>query len=463
MLIVNRTNFFLLQFLVITLFAFLFPNTAAFGSDEKDEQIQNLINQINKIDKQRQKEAAEFKDIIQKMEERDKRRQEEIEALKEKINDIEMALPSDEKKKETESALKVVKDKLEPVTDKLRLYGDFRLRSEIDANRADQKDPRFRERIRLRLGAEYKIYDDQLLVGARVRTGSSSDPRSPYANLEDGFESLEISLDRAYLKYTPAFFRQSSFYGGKFAHQFKTKSVYNELVWDQDVQPQGFAATYKGIYNGVIDEAYTTVGWYFVDREDDDYFWQWVAQASITKSFATNWKAILAVGTYLYGDTTPGGSTTFVNSPRNRGNAVENDNFVSDFYILDSFLDIEYSGFSMPIIITGQYFHNFGSEINEDDGFAVGAQVGKANTPKDWKLYYQFHRVEQDSIFTPFSQDDFLLATNFRGHVAGITYRISKRFDINLWTMITKRDNTFGGELSDDNEIRTRLDLNVKF
>jgi len=455
----------------IPLFLILLINIPIYAQENSKKDINRLIDQINRIERQRQKEAEEFRRVIEQMEKRDKERQEDIEALKEMVKELEVAIPTKEEKEQTESMVEVVKSKLEPLTEKLKVYGDLRLRSEIDANREDRDDPRFRERIRFRLGAEYKIYEDQLIVGARLRTGDSSDPRSPYVNLENDFENFEFSLDRVYLKYNPSFYKSLTFYGGKFGLPFKTKAVYNELVWDQDVQPEGFAAIYNSKYNGVIDEAYLTVGEYFIDRLEDDYTWATYAQVLITKSFENDWKLRLAAGTYLYTDFTSGGlgTASLVRPPKNRGNAVKDtdgdglpDEFLSDFYILDTFMDLEYSGFDKPIILTGEYFHNFGAEIDEDNGFAVGAQVGKASKPRDWKIYYQFQLVERDSVFTPFSQDDFLLATNFWGHVAGIAYRITDRVDVHLWTLISKRDKTFG-DLSDENQVRTRLDLNVKF
>ncbi|MEE9251890.1 MAG: putative porin [Thermodesulfobacteriota bacterium] len=463
----GKARFFQILLLLLAL-GLLFPIPPLAAAGGRDGDVAELKRKIEEMERQRRLEAEQFRRMIELMEERDRRRQEEIEGLKERIEELESA-PAPEREGEKMEKAAAVKEKLTPFKDRLRVYGDFRLRSELDTNRRGKEDPRFRERIRGRLGAEYDIAENQLYVGARVRTGDSDDPRSPHQSLDSDFESFEIALDMAYLLYKPSFAPGLSLYGGKFAHPFRTKAVYNELVWDSDVQPEGFSASYAHTYNGLLDDVYLTAGQYILEREGSDISWLTVAQLAVSKSFGGNWKIVLASGLYLYSNLTPGDSPTLARPPKNAGNATvdtdgdgQPDAFLSDFGILDSFLNIEYKGLPIPVVLTGQYFHNFGADIDEDDGFSVGVQVGKASEPGQWKLYYQFQIVEQDSIFTPFSQDDFLLATNFLGHVGGITYRISKRVSLNLWTLIAKRDRTFA-TLTDENQIRTRLDVNVKF
>ena len=99
---------------------------------------------------------------------------------------------------------------------------------------------RNRARTRLRVGATYKIRDD-LVFGTRIVTGNFDDPQSPHHTFGTTFNSLRLSLDRIFLKYSPQ--RAPGFWvtGGKFAHPFYANPVYGELVWDADVQPDGIA------------------------------------------------------------------------------------------------------------------------------------------------------------------------------------------------------------------------------
>lgn len=461
-------NIHFIRLIVVSIIFFLTQiQTLNAQSKNPEDEIKELKEILIQIERKKQKEIEDLKTM---MEELDKKRQKEIEELKKQIQDLESGYKQTEDTQDKKiDELTRTKEAISSLADRFKnfnIYGDFRLRAELDTNRENVDDPRFRERIRFRIGMNYKLLDNQLAIGARLVTGDSDDPRSPYVNLENNFESFEISLDRAYVQYTPSFYKWISLYGGKFNNTFKTKSIYNELVWDQDVQPEGFAFTYQRQYEGLLDNAFLTVGQYILDREEDEIAWLTTTQIYIAKTISRNIKFDLGTGMYIYYnlDADP----ALVEPPRNRGNAVvlgqdgEPIEFLSDFRIWNSFVDIEYSGFFQPIILSSQYFHNFGSEVSEDDGFSIGAQLGKASKPRDWKLYYEFQIVEQDSVFTPFSQDDFLLATNFIGHVFGFTYRISNKVSVNLWTLIAKRDKTFE-TLTDENRVRTRLDLNIKF
>lgn len=436
--------------------------------EDKEKVVQELMQRIEEMEKQRQLELEEFKRV---MEEQDRKRREEIDALKVRIEEIESNVPTEDEKEGLKKSLEIVKEKIEPVLENLDIFGDFRLRGvEADFNRPDGQPDRYRARIRFRLGAEYSFLDKQLAVGARLSTGTKNDPRSPYVSFGQLFEDFDIFLDRAYLRYSPSFFQGSSFIGGKFGLTLKNKAIYNELVWDYDVQPEGAAASYKTENIGPIDDISVTAGQYIVEENDSRISWLTTPQIVLSSSFAEVYKATLGAGGFLYygHNLTPGGSTKLVSPPQNRGNATINNAegepvaFVSDFYILDTYLDLEYNGFAKPVILSGEFIHNFGAKIDQDSGFSVGAQLGKLNHAKDWRIYYQFQLIQQDAIFTPFSQDDFLLATNFWGHVTGFQYMILKNLDIHFWVLISTPDKIFG-DFTDDTNFRGRVDLTISY
>lgn len=81
------------------------------------------------------------------------------------------------------------------------------------------------------------------------------------------------------------------------------------------------------------------------------------------------------------------------------------------------------------------------------------------------RLYYQYSGIEQDSVFSPFAQDDFLLATNHRSHLFGLNYQFTDAIGLNLYALVSSRDETFPGSTtdSDSHQWRVRADLNVKF
>lgn len=134
--------------------------------------------------------------------------------------------------------------------------------------------------------------------------------------------------------------------------------------------------------------------------------------------------------------------------------------FVSDFGISNTILAVDYSGWSTPLIFAAEYIKNTRAKIKADDGWALGSTAKKG----EWRAYYQWQVIEQDSVFSPSAQDDFLLTTNFRGHLAGVKYQLTDKIGLNLWALVSALDNTFDTPTTDSNaeQWRVQLDLNVK-
>ncbi|MDR1114280.1 MAG: putative porin, partial [Candidatus Margulisbacteria bacterium] len=82
---------------------------------------------------------------------------------------------------------------------------DFRYRLQTDTRKDAVNDaPRYRERMRYRLGITSKI-DDEFAVGARLATGALEDTKSrtdTYGN-NNAFGAADINLELAYLSYSP--------------------------------------------------------------------------------------------------------------------------------------------------------------------------------------------------------------------------------------------------------------------
>lgn len=117
----------------------------------------------------------------------------------------------------------------------LDVSGDFRLRYEHTSDHAG--DPaRDRGVLRARLGASYAL-NGRFIVGGRLTTGDPDDPNSVDVTMDEFTDDLDVSLDRAYVRYG---FDDFQLVGGKFAKPFTS----TELVWDGDVNPYGVAGRY---------------------------------------------------------------------------------------------------------------------------------------------------------------------------------------------------------------------------
>ena len=262
---------------------------------------------------------------------------------------------------------------LERALQKLQLYGDLRLRHE-SSFRLDGADDRNRERIRLRLGVNYQL-NDEVLIGARVATGDPDDPRSTHVTLGDVFDSLDVSLDRAFLTYEPTCFEGARVTAGKSNHPFYRNPVYGELLFDADVQPEGAVASYTYSEDtGAFEELSLAVGEYVIlEQSVDDEASAFVAQASGRASFSDSLSGTLALGYYHYSSVTPDGSLAILGD--NSGNATvdtdgdeEPDDFASDFGILNPIVSLDYSGWELPVVLGAEYIQNTRADIDGDTG-----------------------------------------------------------------------------------------------
>jgi hypothetical protein len=361
--------------------------------------------------------------------------------------------------------------------DRVRPFADLRLRHEWDG-RADSEN-RNRERVRFRFGATSQV-NSWLQAGFRVRTGSSDDPQSPYHDFgrvesdNQMLRGLEFSLDRVFMTATPEFLDGFYLTIGKFGHPFVKNPVFGELVWDDDVQPEGVVAGWRLMPAEGVEVDLTAGQYLLLSQDSGDEFSAFVAQAAAEVQVNRDLSVMGAVGWYRYGDTEPDGTLGAVDD--NRGNSVNidpgdpgppvvdpfPDKYLASFHILNPIASATYRGFAMPVTLAGEYVLNTGADGDTRDGnqgFALGASLGETRQPGDWSAFYQYQRIERDAVFSPFSQDDFRFGTNFKGHTYGVRYQASDRFSIRGWGLTSRPDS--GPRIG--NSTRLRLDLDAKF
>jgi hypothetical protein len=360
----------------------------------------------------------------------------------------------------------------ESVFDHLKIFGDFRFRLEGDLNRDDQPE-RFRPRVRFRLGMDWAL-TDELSLNTRLVTGDPSDAQSPHQTLGTTFNKWDSNWDRLHLTYKPKCVDGLTVWLGKFNSPFYTNPVYGELVWDQDVGAEGVAAKYtvKGDECSILEKIDFALGAYdFIESDLFDDTFALVAQVAATFKLSKCFSATGAVGYYLWGGPVAGANAVLTGD--NSGNvAIDTngdmvaDQFQSDFGIFNPIVSTTFSKWEKwPITFSAEYILNTEAENDRDQGFAIGASAGRTQKKGDWKFYYQYQLVEQDAVFTPVAGDDFILQTNFSGHVGGIWYMVTDDINLHLWTLIAAREDlgTSATTDSDQDQWRFRLDLNIRF
>lgn len=349
---------------------------------------------------------------------------------------------------------------------RLTISGDFRLRHESNFELTDQPD-RHRERVRFRLGAIYQL-SDELQVGARVATGPRTDAQSPHQTLGEAFHKFELNLDRAFASYRPQRAPGLSLTAGKFGHPFWTNPVYGELVWDQDVQPEGAVVGYSIKGKGALERVDVNLGEYLLlEQSLGDESTAFVGQVAAHGKLGKHFKPSVAVGYYNYSDLTPDRSQSLLSE--NSGNAIvgtgPTTDFASRFEILNPILALTYQNGKYPWVFSGEYIHNLRAANDHDSGWAAGLAYGATQKKGDWRLYYQRQVVQQDAVFSLVSQDDFLFSTNHRSHVFGANYQVRDNLGLHLWALLSRPDSFAPGTVSPNRDLqwRLRLDANFRF
>ncbi len=338
----------------------------------------------------------------------------------------------------------------------LNFSGDFRVRHERTTRqepgaRPDIRDPRNRDVVRFRFGINRKV-NGLFNFGARLATGSPDDPNTTDITLGDFVNDLTISLDRAYLELA---YKNLFLTGGKFANPFRT----TELLWDGDVNLQGFGASYTFSGSKKIIPKLTGV-YYIIDEQTtnpDSYMLGGQLQFSINVS--SNLNLTLAGAYYDYTIK----SLANAKSDDIQGNFLTPDGkaYLSDFDFIDAIATIDYRGFGerYPLRLVADFAKNRGA-LDEDEAYSGDLYIGKVAKKKDWRIQYGYALAENDGVLAAFSHDNTTLASNYEQHTLGIDYVVVENTILNL-TFYRYRRHHLKSANSIDNEFFSRLRLNA--
>jgi hypothetical protein len=203
--------------------------------------------------------------------------------------------------------------------EKLKLYGDLRLRYQYedkdqqlfvpdgsksrDVDRSPSGGQQSRWRFRLRLGADIKLTDNWS-AGVELSTARAAD--SGNQTYENGFDDYEIFISKAFLQWDPS--KAFTFIGGKMANPFYT----TDLVWDSDINPNGIAEVIR------FHE-------FFAPEEEEGYSKDGKTVAA-TKS-ESPWTLSLAAGQFIFDD----------NNENNIGNDESTDSYLFQTQLVGSY------------------------------------------------------------------------------------------------------------------------------
>jgi hypothetical protein len=384
----------------------------------------------------------------------------------------------------------------------LKFYGDVRFREEYftqDQDNSPTKAPtarisdRNRLRFRLRFGAT-RAFGSSVTAGFQLASGAQSDITSTNQTLTNDFQMKTILIDRAFISWAPSVLDSKvRFDLGKFANPL-TKTP---ITWDDDVNPEGIAATAEPISGTRLRAAY------FVMRENSSYIDPFMICAQLEQVFKPNsdWDMTLTAG-YEYvpyasgylatppaGTNTGAGAGVSAQSTGMLANAFDGGK-LPDINTLDMILRINHKIDGNPVVWTFQGAFNYnsfpitpstvtatafkGAGYKASNEVAMFAQVavGKVANAGDWAGSFEVGYIEPNAVFGLFSDSDS--GTGFNNYVwlKGVgEVGIEDGLSFKLGQYVAWRENydVFGGTpnstlggTSHAPVLRTQADLVVK-
>lgn len=331
-------------------------------------------------------------------------------------------------------------------------------------------DHRFRERVRLRAGAEYKPVK-WFTAGFRLSTGQSTYPASGWSSFSDNFARDPIAVDRVYINFNVSKFRLQM--GANANAMFHP----TEMVWDVDVQPSGFAQVYQGDRLGV------TLGQYMLgeirDLNDPRLSGSFLVASGLNYAFLPDHNLRLGLFNYYYNK--PNAIALTIDRGNldgdfrtNRLDPNDQTKFFSDFNTLGLSWDYHKSKWrfvgEFAVNMAAKKDRSLDGAYNKRENIAIGAllRYGLLKKPGDWSIEAGYFHIESDAVLAAFNSDDYQ-QTNVRS--VPIWFRILLPGNVVMvWdTYFQKRINTAhflsGGVQHDENalKIRSRITMQIGF
>lgn len=387
-------------------------------------------DELDDLKKQLKEQAQKLLDMQQKLEQLERKKKIKEKSLTAKIEEV--------AKKTEEKSSTVLPDSLKWL-EKIKISGDLRYRHEhtdmeaVSAGRTRWLNGSDRDRIRARLMLEAMINEDWDL-GFRIASGSSRSPNSTNQDLEDAFSSKELWLDLAYFNWHPAAEKRLNVFGGKMKNPFY-KTGKNELLWDNDLNPEGIAAQYAMPLNE-IDQVCLNGGGFWVDESTLDIDTSlWGAQAYWKRMMGNPDYVLAGVSYYDYGNLKgrTALSGTWSSASLFFGNTSSGNVYRDDYDIFEAFGEYGFTCAGMPTAIFGSCVWNIAASSKEDTGWLIGTKLNKAKDPGSWEFSYDYRELDADAVVGGFTESDFLgSVTNSRGHKLGFKYQLTKNIQSGL-------------------------------
>jgi len=344
------------------------------------------------------------------------------------------------------------------VSDKLSLFGDFRMRYEVDdQDRGTTADrDRDRARLRARFGFKHRT-TDKISFGMRLATEADSlqSPHQTFGVADSATDNRDFGLDQAYIDIK---WGKSGFlWMGKHSVSFWEQ---NEQFWDGDIHPEGAGIGYKiGLGNGASLLLQSTVA-YLVDEGwgDNDGMFE--------DDFGTTAQMV-----YVRGGTTVAQGALFI-ADQGDGNNIQGGS--ATYYITSLQRKIETN--TLPLKLGGDLLYSSGvqdvgtgsfvtGDSDDDLGYVVNASTKKG----EWGFQFKHYHIPLNSVPLQgqVAQDNFPFSSNFTGqrYQVGYSFGDGVKADFRIYdqNMIVAPGNAQTYTQNVDGVTRVQANVNLKF
>jgi hypothetical protein len=417
-----------------------------------EAQMQALAERLNRLETtnaQLQTENEQLKAVVD-------RREAEVDYLKSQTKELreEGAMASNE----------ISKVKGADWATKLKGRGDFRFRHEgieserVVSGQAEDAADRTRQRIRARLGFDYKVTDT--VKGTLLFATGGDDPRSSNQTLGSTGTRKSIGVDMAYVDWQ--FMNGANLVLGKQPHPYFRPG--QSLFFDGDFNPEGGAVKFdRGMFFG------SGYGWWLTEQfnsnpagenNDSNLFGAQVGM----KFPLLGGETVLAAHYFDCGacqDNSPlyanngNGNTTYT-LPGSTTQLLR-----YDYEVVQLSAQMGTTLFDLPFAFWADYARNMASDVEYDTAYGAGVVLGKASNAKTWEAGLAYQSLDKDALFAQIIDSDFGDGrTDSEGWFLKGGYAPVKNVTFNATYFINTLNKDVGTELDYN---RLQIDLNYKF
>jgi Putative porin len=351
-------------------------------------------------------------------------------------------------------------------SEKLELYGDFRVRLESDWDSQDAagvpRDDRTRLRARMRVGMRYDP-NEHWRVEARLRSGQEGNQQSSNITLVD-FDgndtgNASFDLDRWVLRGDTSGFHA---WVGRDDLPFWTQ---DELLFDNDVTVVGLGGGWRGragpgdlsVVSGIFSPPVGT----------DQFTGRLTGAQVLYEPVLDDVQFALALGGYAFdGDADDPDAAALLEGNGGR-----------DYLLLQASVQARFTLGSRPLTLGTDLLHNAESYSASDpdpitaantdakDGYVALATWGALDERGSWLVGYAYAHLETLAVNNSYSQDDWVRwgsstqtrASNLRGHELRFGWAFDRKINVLIRAYMAHALTTV------EDGKRARVDFNYRF